>query len=87
MYLCIYGKFIPKHSDFGDIGGCKYNVLKVTSVKFGMIVRTWYSLHKPNFVKIAKGGIPLLAKFIPKIINFGNFRAASPHIKSDNGEI
>ena len=39
----------------------------------------------PNFVKIAKGGIPLLGKCIPKLPISAILGAVSPHFKSDNG--
>jgi len=50
-------------------------------------MRTLDVLPKPNLVKIAKGGIPSLGKFIPKITNFSNLCGVSPHFKSENSEI
>ena len=61
---------------------------KVTAVKFVVMVQTWETLPKPNFVKKNYlRGIPIFGIFIPKINNFGDFAAVSPHFKSDNGEI
>ena len=49
----LLGKFIPKLTNFGDLGGCKRTFLKVTMVKFGTRVQVWESLPTPNFVEIA----------------------------------
>jgi len=35
------------------IMGLQTHTFKVTTVKFGMRMRTWDSLPKPNFVKVA----------------------------------
>ena len=65
----------------------KAHIFKLTVVKFGMRVRNGNSLPQAKFGKNRLRGIPPLGKFIPKITNFGDFGAVSPHFKSDNGEI
>ena len=44
------GTFIPKITNFGDLGGCKPTF---TMVEFGRRVRAWESLPTLNFVEIA----------------------------------
>jgi len=45
-----------------------------------VIVGTWESLPMPNFVKIAKGDIPLWANIYQKLPIFAILVAVSPHI-------
>jgi len=53
-------------------------------VKFGVRVRTWYSLPAPNFVKNRLGGFVPQGKFVPKIWNFRDFSYLSPHFYTHN---
>ena len=55
------GIFIPKIPILA-IWGLWTHIFRATVVKFGTRLQTYDSLPKPNFVKVAKGGIPLLGK-------------------------
>jgi len=59
------------------VNGTVLHIFKGTMVKVDMTEGTWEALPAPNFQKIAYGDIPLLGKYIPKITNYGDFRALS----------
>ena len=65
------GKFLP-------IWGPCGHILKATTVKFGMRVRSWGSLPQAKFCKNDIRDIPLWGKFIPKSTIFGDFWGRKP---------
>jgi len=59
---------------------------QIGEIWYEVLETTWDSLLQAKFCKKNRlRGIPLLGKFVPKINNFGDFGAVSPHFKSDNG--
>jgi len=71
------GKIYTKNYQFLRFFGLQAHIYKAKAVKFGVKVRTWDFLPKPNFVEIAERGIPLFGKFIWKITNFDDFGGTS----------
>jgi len=59
----------------------------VTKVKFGVRVRTWYTLPALSFVKIAQGDLSLGENFYQKFEIFAIFSYLSPYFYTDNVEI
>jgi len=49
----LWGKYIPKITNFCDFGGCKPTNFKATAAKFDVRVQTWETLSQAKFGKIA----------------------------------
>ena len=77
----LWGKYIPKISNFFAI------LVRVTTVKFGVRLRTWDTLHRLNFVKIAQGDLSLGGNFYQKFEIFAIFSCLSPYFYTDNVKI
>ena len=52
---------------FCDFGGCKPTFFKAITVKFGMRIRTWDSVPKPNVVKKSRWRGPFWPKLYQKL--------------------
>ena len=65
------------------------HIFKTTVVKFGVRVQTWETLFQAKFCikKSLKGVYPFGANLYQKLPNSAILGAASPHFKSDNGDI
>ena len=70
--------FYPKLEFFFAILGAVNPHFKATTMKFGMIVRTWGSLSQAKICRNRRRGIPFLNKFIPQNTNFGDFVGCMP---------
>jgi len=68
-----FGQIYTKKCQFWRFGGCRPTFLNSRWWNLAWVCETGNLSHKPNLVKIAEGGIPLLGKFIPKITNFSDF--------------
>jgi len=73
-----YWQIYTKNYHFRDFGGHKPTFLKSQRWNLAKGCRPGTPFRKPNSVKIAQGGIPLLGKFIPKITKFGYFGGCRP---------
>jgi len=56
-------------------------------VKFGVSLRTWDTLPRPQFCKSCSGDLSLGGKCLPKIRNFRDFSYLSPYFYTDNVKI
>jgi len=56
-------------------------------VKFGVRLRTWDTLPRLNFVKIAQGDLSLGGNFYQKFEIFAIFSYLSPYFYTDNVKI
>jgi len=74
------GKYIPKITNFGDLGAVSPR-FKAKTVKSGVRVQTWETVHSAKFCKNRLRGYTPLAKCIPKKYQFRRFGGCKPTLQ------
>jgi len=81
------GENLCQNYQFRRFWGLKAHILTVSTVKFGVRIRTWDTSLAFNFVKIAQGDLSLGGNFYQKFEVFAIFSYLSPYFYTDNVKI